>query len=254
MNVLIVYCHPEKKSFNHAMFQTARDTLRKSGWEICTSDLYAMRFDPVSSRSAYKTVKNAEVFRQQQEEMFASERHTFADFLEVEMRQIEWCDLMIWQFPLWWFGLPALLKGWVDRTFAMGRVYGGGHMYENGFCHDKKALLSLTTGSPADAYRAGGVNGDLLALLRPVWHGMLQFAGFEVLRPNVVYGPARMSETLRRQALDNFAERLKTIGSETDFLPWREKSNSTRTHNGNIPRLFNTPEANSTPSTIWPKA
>jgi NAD(P)H dehydrogenase (quinone) len=45
---------------------------------------------------------------------------------------LESADLLIMQFPLWWFGLPAILKGWVDRTFAMGRLYGGGKVYGSG--------------------------------------------------------------------------------------------------------------------------
>ncbi|MBO5202542.1 MAG: NAD(P)H-dependent oxidoreductase, partial [Lentisphaeria bacterium] len=159
MNVLIVYCHPEPHSFNHAMFQTACQALRKGRHKIRISDLHRMKFDPVSGRSAYKTVKNPERFRQQLEEMYASERFGFADFIENEIEKIEDCDLMIWQFPLWWCSIPALLKGWVDRVFAMGRIYGGGHMYETGFCAGKKALLSLTTGGGMELYQPGGANG-----------------------------------------------------------------------------------------------
>jgi len=46
---------------------------------------------------------------------------------------------MIWQFPLWWFGLPAVLKGWVDRVLAMKRTYGGGRIYETGVFRGKRA-------------------------------------------------------------------------------------------------------------------
>lgn len=53
---------------------------------------------------------------------------------------------MIWQFPLWWFSVPGILKGWVDKVFAMGRTYGGGRIYEKGVFQGKKAMLSLTTG------------------------------------------------------------------------------------------------------------
>ena len=140
MNVLIVYCHPEPHSFNHAMFQTACQALQKNHHKIRISDLHRMKFDPVSGRSAYKTVKNPERFRQQLEEMYASERFGFADFIENEIEKIEDCDLMIWQFPLWWCSIPALLKGWVDRVFAMGRIYGGGHMYETGFCAGNRSV------------------------------------------------------------------------------------------------------------------
>jgi hypothetical protein len=82
---------------------------------VQVSDLYGMRFDPVSDRRNFASVKNAEFFKQQIEEMHATEVGGFAPDVEAELRKMEWCDLMIWQFPLWWFGLPGILKGWVAR-------------------------------------------------------------------------------------------------------------------------------------------
>ena len=121
---------------------------------------------------------------------------------------------MIWQFPLWWFGLPAILKGWVDRVFAMGRTYGNGHIYDTGRFKGKKALLSLTTGGPEAAYLADGFNGDLDAILRPIQRGVLEFTGFSVLAPQVVYGPVRADDAQRAAWLAAWALRLKSIASE----------------------------------------
>ena len=60
--------------------------------------------------------------------MFATEVGGFAPEIEEEIVNVEAADLMIWQFPLWWFGRPAILRGWVDRVFAMRRTCGGGHV------------------------------------------------------------------------------------------------------------------------------
>ena len=70
-------------------------------------------------------MKNPDFFKQQIEEMYATEAGGFAPDVESELRKLEWCDLMVWQFPLWWFGLPGIMKGWVDRVLVMGRTYGG---------------------------------------------------------------------------------------------------------------------------------
>jgi NAD(P)H dehydrogenase (quinone) len=215
VNTFVVYWHPEPRSFNGAMFRTACDTLRASGHEISISDLDAMRFDPVSGRKNFTSVKDPDYFKQQIEETFATEQDGFALEVESEIRKIEWCDLMIWQFPLWWFGLPATLKGWVDRVFAMGRTYGGGRIYANGVFRGKRALLSLTTGGPEGAYRKGGFNGDITAMLRPVQRGMLQFVGFDVLEPQIVYGPVRLTDEQRTQQLAAYAARLQKIADET---------------------------------------
>jgi NAD(P)H dehydrogenase (quinone) len=214
MNVFIVYAHAEPKSFNGAFFQTAQDTLRAAGHTVTTSDLYAMKFDPVSDRRNFTTVKNAGFFKQQIEELHATEAGGFASDIEAELRKMEACDLMIWQFPLWWFGLPAILKGWVDRVFAMGRTYGGEQFYENGVFKGKRALLSVTTGGPEAVYQKGGWNGDIHAILRPIQRGILRFTGWSVLAPNIVYAPVRASDEQRQDWLKQWSARLRSIISD----------------------------------------
>lgn len=213
MKVFVVYWHPEPRSFNAAMFRTACATLEAAGHELRTSDLHAMRFDPVSGRKNFTTVKDPDYLQLQVEEMYATERNGFSEEIESEIAKIEWCELMIWQFP-WWFGLPAVLKGWVDRVFAMGRTYGRGRVYQSGVFRGKRALLSLTTGGAETAYRKGALHGDMAGMLRPIQRGMLQFIGFDVLEPHIVYAPVRLTADERNEALAAYARRLRTIGLE----------------------------------------
>jgi NAD(P)H dehydrogenase (quinone) len=215
MNVFIVYWHPEPRSFNGAMFRTACETLAAAGHDVRTSDLHDMHFDPVSGRTNFTTVKNAAYLKPQVEEMYATEMNSFSPDIEAELKKLEWCDVLICQFPLWWFALPAVLKGWVDRVFAMGRTYGGGRVYETGVFRGKRALLSLTTGGPEQSYVKGASNGDLAGVLRPVHRGILQFVGFDVLAPQVVYGPARMTADQRAAELARWAARLRSIADES---------------------------------------
>ena len=214
MNVLLVFAHPEPQSFNGAMLRTAIATLEAAGHVVQVSDLYAQLFEPLSSRRNFTTVRDATYFKQQAEELYATEHQGFAGDVEVELQKLAWCDTLIWQFPLWWFSVPAALKGWVDRVFAMGRAYGSGRIYETGFFQGKRALLSLTTGGPAEAYQPGGLQGDLLGILRPIHRGMLQFTGFTVLAPHVVYGPARLSDKERAAALSAWSARLASLAHE----------------------------------------
>ena len=215
MNVLVVLAHPERRSFNGALFDTAISALKEAGHTVETSDLYHMGFNPVSDRHNFLTVDNPDYLKLQLEEMHASKNNGFAQDIEAEMRKIEACDLMILQFPLWWFGMPAILKGWVDRIFAMGRMYGNGGYYENGRFRGKKAMLSVTTGGPEEAYRKGGFNGDIDGILRPIQRGILQFVGFDVLAPQLNFGPVRVSDEQRKEWLAQYAKRLETIGEES---------------------------------------
>src|SRR3989338_2135414 len=120
--VLIVYWHPEKQSFNGAMFRKAVETLGEAEYEVKTTDLSEEpQFNPVSGRNNFTTVSDEGFFKQQMEEMYATDHNGFAPDIEAEIQKLEWCDLVIFQFPLWWFSLPATMKGWVDRVLAMKR-------------------------------------------------------------------------------------------------------------------------------------
>lgn len=215
MNVFVLFAHPEPRSFNGALFRTAVETLRDAGHEVVTSGLYAMAFQPVSDRRNFTSVKDPDYLKPQIEEMHATEVGGFAPDVEAEIRKVEACDLMIWQFPLWWFGAPAILKGWVDRVFAMGRTYGLGRTYGTGAFRGKRAMLSLTTGGPESAYVKGGFNGDLHGILRPIQRGMLRFVGFDVLAPHVCYAPVRQSDEVRSAWLAAYVRRLHGIEAES---------------------------------------
>jgi NAD(P)H dehydrogenase (quinone) len=214
MNIFIVYAHPEPKSFNGVLFHTAVDVLTKAGHQVQQSDLYTLQFNPVSDRSNFKNATDADFFKQQQEELYATETNGFAEVIDAEQQKLLSCDLMIWQFPLWWFSVPAILKGWVDRVFAMGRVYGQGKLYENGVFKGKKALLSLTTGGGAEHYLPDGFNGDLHGILKPIHRGIFEFTGFSVLEPHVVYGPARLTPEELEREIERWTQRLQNIANE----------------------------------------
>ncbi len=215
LNVLLVLAHPERRSFSGAMADAAVEALTALGHKVTVSDLYRMGFDPVSGRRNFTRAKDPDYYKQQVEEDHATETGGFAPDLAAEMAKLEAADLLIFQFPLWWFGLPAILKGWVDRVFAFNRIYGRGRIYEKGKFRGRRALLSLTTGGSGEtAYRPDGFNGDINGVLRPIQRGMLQFLGYDVLRPQIVYGPAQMTQEQRAAALAAWRERLRQIAQE----------------------------------------
>ena len=110
-----------------------------------------------------------------------------------------------------WFALPAILKGWVDRVFVMGRAYGGGKWFDRGVFAGKRAMLSTTTGGGQTMFGERGIYGAIDRVLHPINHGIFRFTGFDVLPPVVVYAPARMSDDTRAQALDDYRNRLRAL-------------------------------------------
>jgi NAD(P)H dehydrogenase (quinone) len=214
MKVFIVHAHAEPKSFNGALTRHAKTVLEAAGHEVKISDLYAMKFDPVSDRRNFTSIKDPDYYRQQTEETYANEVNGFVPEILAELEKLEWCDVLIFQFPLWWFSMPAILKGWVDRVFAIGRVYGGGKWYDNGVFQGKKAMLSLTTGGGEGVERTYsdiGLNGNIHHILFPINHGILRFVGFDVLPPFIAWGVSRASDEKRKADLEAYKQRLLSI-------------------------------------------
>lgn len=213
MKILIVLAHPEEKSFNAAMFNTAVRTLEKEGHEVKTTDLYKENYQPVSGKENFTQLKNADYFKQQNEELFALEHSTFTPDIVSEQEKIEWCDMMIWQFPLYWFSAPAILKGWIDKVFTMGKFYDNGKIFDNGFSVGKKAILSVTAGGPEKNYTKDKY-GDINSILFPIHRGILEFLGFSVLQPEFIYSVERLTGEERKAVLNNWSERLINIEKE----------------------------------------
>lgn len=211
MHVFIVHAHPELKSFNAGLTQHAIASVTGAGHSVEVSDLYQMRFDPRSDRSNFTTTANADFYDQQKEEVFAVEHGGLSPSIAAELEKIRRADLLVFQFPLWWFSMPAILKGWVDRVFVMGAAYGHGKMYHSGVFRGKRAMLSLTTGGPREMYNAETGHGTIEQIVFPIQHGILEFCGFEALPPFVAYGIHRISEQERAAYLEQYAKRLLEV-------------------------------------------
>ncbi len=212
--ILIIHAHPEAKSFCSSLKNEAVTYFQSQDAEVKVSDLYAMGFNPVGDKHDFTALQNPDFFKYQMEQVNAFQNNLFSADLKSEMEKLEWCDTLIFNFPLWWFGLPAILKGWVDRVFAMGLVYGAGKgVYDNGTYKNKTAFLTFTTGGPEIAYSDTGKNGNLDTILYPIQHGMLYFAGMTVMPPFVCFSPARITDEERKQQLILYRSYLENIKS-----------------------------------------
>jgi NAD(P)H dehydrogenase (quinone) len=236
MRLLIVHAHPEPASFSGALVEAGARALLERGHDVRISDLYAARFDPVSDRRNFTAVADGARFRQQTEEAHASATGGYAPELQAEMDKLAWCDSLVLQFPLWWLGMPAIMKGWVDRVFAVGRAYGGGRYFSRGVFAGKRAMCAITIGGSADAYSDEGAYGPLPAILHPIHHGILGFTGFAVAEPFVVHAPTRMEERERVAMLSRFATHLADFASHPVTPPLSLEGFSGLVRQAHLPR------------------
>jgi len=208
MRVFIVYAHEEPHSFNAAMRNLAVETFEAAGHSVVVSDLYAMKFKAVADGEDFLERRDKTVLKRQLEEKAGAELGTLSHDIVEEQRKLLEADLVILQFPLWWFSVPAILKGWVDRVMTMGFAYGGGKWYDQGGLKGRRAMLSLTTGGPEAGYSDTGINGAMDRILYPIQHGILFFCGMEVLPPFVAWGPAHQSDEGRQKTLEAYRQHL----------------------------------------------
>ncbi len=195
--------------------------LQDAGHHVQVSDLYAM--DWKTTVDAQDGLDGAADARfdpsRDSQRAFASGRQR-AD-IAAEQDKLRWADALLLQFPLWWFSMPAILKGWVDRVYACGFAYGVGEhsdthwgdRYGEGALAGKRAMLIVTAGGWESHYAPRGINGPIDDLLFPIQHGILHYPGFDVLPPFVVYRSGRMEAARFAQTSAALGERLDTLFS-----------------------------------------
>ncbi|WKB55405.1 NAD(P)H-dependent oxidoreductase [Eleftheria terrae] len=196
--VLIVFAQPEPASLTRQFVDLARDTLQGQGHEVLLSDLYAMQWKAVFDEQDFPHRADPRRLSFVAESGHAWRQGHQPPDIALEQRKLLSADAVILAFPLWWFSMPAILKGWVERVFAYGLAYGyqdagNRYRYGEGGLQGKRALLSVMVGGPGTDYSARGINGPLEQLLFPITHGTLFFAGMEVLPTHAVYGTGHIT-------------------------------------------------------------
>lgn len=214
-NVLIVYAHQGPGSFNEALKRAAVDELTRQGCVVTVSDLYAMDFEPRTTRKDITgELSDPEHFNYVEEVHQAYKRKALSSDITKEQEKVRAADLVIFQFPMYWYSLPAILKGWMDRVLCQGFAFDFPGFFESGFLKGKRAMLSITTGSTADMFSKTGVNGDFRCFLWPIQHGTLHFCGFQILAPQMNFAPTFVTQEEREAMLAAWVKRLAAIWQE----------------------------------------
>jgi putative NADPH-quinone reductase len=108
MRVLLVHCHPVPESFSHALRAAVQAGLARAGHHVDLLDLYAEGFAPALS---------------------TEERRRYHDLaanlagIEDHLARLKAADALVFVYPTWWYGLPAMLKGWLDRVWVPGATF-----------------------------------------------------------------------------------------------------------------------------------
>src|SRR4029077_2141533 len=119
-HALIVLAHPEPKSFNAQLARAAQQRLMRDGWSVEVSDLCAQGFEPNEAPHHYAARRDPAWFRPQDEQRYAAEGGSGPAARQAEIDKLDRADLLLVQYPMWWYQPPAILKGWLDRVLTYG--------------------------------------------------------------------------------------------------------------------------------------
>lgn len=218
MNVLIIHAHPEPQSFTSSMLKTAVAELTHAGHEVVVSDLYAMDWNPVASAADFGTRKNPDYLVYAMEQRHSYEAGSIAPDIAAEVEKLKKADLVIFNFPVYWFSVPAMLKGWIDRVLISGVCYGGLRFYDQGGLKGKKAALSFTLGGREHMFGPGAIHGELEVMLRPLLRGTLAYVGMDVLPFFPGYHIPYLKPEARDQIMQDYKGWLAQLETATPLV------------------------------------
>ncbi|WP_376966774.1 NAD(P)H-dependent oxidoreductase [Azospirillum sp. A26] len=231
MKILIVFAHPEPRSLSASLRDVAIQDLEAQGHEVQLSNLYDMGWKSEIDRDDFPTLPAGDRLKVPASSRGAFDAAALTADVGAEIGKLRWADTLILQFPLWWFSMPAILKGWVDRVYANGFAYGVGEhsdrrwgdRYGEGALAGKRAMLIVTAGGWEEHYAPRGINGPMDDLLFPINHGILHYPGYEVLPPFVVYRADRLDEAGFELVAERLRGRMRTLATTTP-LPFRRQN------------------------------
>jgi NAD(P)H dehydrogenase (quinone) len=205
MKAHIVFAHPNLQSYNGQLRHTAIQTLEALGWAVSVSDLYQMKFKASADEDDFTALCNTDFFDLQTEQQVAAQKKTYSADILREHQLLSEADFIIFQFPLWWYSMPALMKGYIDRVFSMGWAYGGGQALAG-----KKILVSMTTGAPDFAWTEDK-RGTIKDIFKHLFIGTFGLCGMQPLEPFIVYGAKRQTEKDKINAFELYKKRLAEL-------------------------------------------
>lgn len=230
MNVLWIFAHPDHSSLNSSLRDEGLAALAEAGHDYRVSDLYAMQWEPTLDRDDFTDGDDGSVGIGRASG-YAYQSGTLSRDIRDEQEKLDWADAVVFQFPLWWYAPPAILKGWIDRVLVKGYAYGvtdPAHpgrtlRYGEGVLAGKRALVLTSTGGPEAAFGPRGINGQLEQVLFPLLHGTLWYTGMSVLPPVATYGANRLDDPQFRTAAETVRRHVTAI-NDTDPIPYRSQN------------------------------
>lgn len=212
MKIHIVHAHSEGDSFVTAMKDVIQVQAAADGHQVSLSDLYAKAFNPVASPADFGSRSDPDHLVYALEQRHNYEGGTLAPDILAEIAPVLDADLIIFTFPIYWFGAPAILKGWFDRVLLSGVCYGGRRLYGRGGLAGKRSFAAMSLGGRENMFGARGIHGELVTgMMRHLFQGTLGYVGTTVLEPFIAHNVPYIGDDARRALLEQLRRDVAAI-------------------------------------------
>lgn len=223
--VHVIHAHPEPQSFIAAMRDVVISHFEGHGARVAVSNLYEMGFNPVASAADFNMRARNDYLVYPLEQRHAHAEGRLSADIECELDKVLAAELVVFTFPLFWFGAPAILKGWIDRVLLSGVCYGGKRVYERGGLAGKKALVVFGLGGRPHMFGPESIHGELTTgMMRHFFQGTLGYVGFEVFEPFIAWHVPYVEQEARTRILTDLSDQLSHLDTR-HFLPMPRTSN-----------------------------
>lgn len=219
LKALILYAHPDPTSFTAALKDRTAEVLSRAGFAVTVSDLYGEGFNPVLDRHDFTAPTSTEKFHIQTEQEHAYQQQSYVPEIAREQARLAAADIFVPIFPLWWGGVPAIVKGWCDRVLSYGFAYADGQRFDKGYLRGRDALICASTGGTRQRFSPEDVYGDIETVLHPLKRCTLEYLGFDVPSPFVAYASPRVSAEERQAYLADLERRLIALTEKAKAHP-----------------------------------
>jgi len=179
VNVLVVFDHPRRASFCGAVLDELLVGLAEAGHQVELADLHREGFDPRMDLA--------------DEPDWGDPDKRYSDAVLGEQARIARSEALIFVFPVWWWSMPAMLKGWIDRVWNNGWAYGARKLPH------ARALLIATASGNADDYRRRGYD---VAMETQLVVGIMKYCGIARSELRVLYEVTESAERRREHLLE----------------------------------------------------
>lgn len=209
---LLVHAHSEGDSFVAAMRDAIAEELAGQGYDLAHSDLYAMGFNPVLSPGDFGSRRDEGHLTYALEQRHGYQTGSLSADIMAEIEKVQAADLLVFTFPVFWFSVPAILKGWIDRVFVSGVFYRGRGIYGEGGMKGKRAFAAFSLGGRDHMFGPGSIHGELeTGMLRHFLQGSLGYVGMDVHEPFVAYHTPYLPLEDRTAALESLRETVAAL-------------------------------------------